>query len=878
MDKRFLADRPGQLWNELQQLVATRAKAESAVAARYAEEKAQIEREFQEAKASADQAHETTREDLDSKYIASRKAVVQRYTSEHDSLKQEHQRVSAEAKTLYKKVSTDQKQKLKDARWEAHTVFEATKDEPRQRLAVVKKQVAKQLANVEGVKQQADQLIEQRWQKPDSFGVADLEPSDWVTDSEEAGEPKERFVALLQDVEEQWAELVDQRIPRLFEGGQLYLLIPVAFLISAVPFGLILGWSNLIWMLLGAIFGTAIWGGLVAWLYRLAHQQTGEAYLPLCQTLLDVKQAAEKTIEAAKITCKQEEEAIAERLRTELEKAEQEYARITEQSRLHHDSKLEHAETHYPPRLTDVIVQRENELDLLETAHVLQVEQFEQAYRDATEKRQAQYAKDIEDLEKRHKEAWEAMAERWRTGMRQVEEEVDQLTQTERELFFDWHAEEASQWKSVDHTPHAIPFGHVTIDLAKLEGGNPEDERLKTERTKFVLPALFPFPDQSLLFTATGEGRQKAVETIQAVMLRLLTGNHPGKVRFTVMDPVGLGESFSAFMHLADYDEQVISSRIWTESSHIEQQLVKLTEHMENVIQVYLRNEFETIQQYNDYAGEMAEPYRVLVVANFPTNFTESAARRLLSIVSSGARCGVYVLLSVDRRMPMPHGFELSELEPMMLHLDWQEGYEKVLRKDWHEDHEQEDYESEEREEEAQAKPPEEQKPHFVWEASSLAEVPLDLETPPEPKKFTELVRAVGEEVLEGDRVEVPFEFVVPKQEEWWDGDSGRELDIPLGRAGAMKLQHLNLGRGTAQHVLVAGKTGSGKSNLMHAIITNAALWYSPDQVELYLVDFKKGVEFKPYAEHHLPHAKVIAVESEREDLASVCLNGSTLN
>ena len=44
----------------------------------------------------------------------------------------------------------------------------------------------------------------------------------------------------------------------------------------------------------------------------------------------------------------------------------------------------------------------------------------------------------------------------------------------------------------------------------------------------------------------------------------------------------------------------------------------------------------------------MAEPYRVLVIANFPANFTETAVQRLKSIVASGARCGVFVLLSVD--------------------------------------------------------------------------------------------------------------------------------------------------------------------------------------------------------------------------------------
>jgi hypothetical protein len=63
----------------------------------------------------------------------------------------------------------------------------------------------------------------------------------------------------------------------------------------------------------------------------------------------------------------------------------------------------------------------------------------------------------------------------------------------------------------------------------------------------------------------------------------------------------------------------------------------------------------------------------------------------------------------------------------------------------------------------------------------------------------------------------------------------------------------------------MAGKTGSGKSTLLHALVTNLAMWYSPAEVEFYLVDFKKGVEFKTYATHALPHARAIAVESDRE-------------
>src|SRR5205823_10680705 len=65
--------------------------------------------------------------------------------------------------------------------------------------------------------------------------------------------------------------------------------------------------------------------------------------------------------------------------------------------------------------------------------------------------------------------------------------------------------------------------------------------------------------------------------------------------------------------------------------------------------------------------------------------------------------------------------------------------------------------------------------------------------------------------------------------------------------------------------VLIAGKTGSGKSSLLNALVTNLALNYSPDEIELYLIDFKKGVEFKSYAANALPHARVVAIESERE-------------
>jgi hypothetical protein len=281
-------------------------------------------------------------------------------------------------------------------------------------------------------------------------------------------------------------------------------------------------------------------------------------------------------------------------------------------------------------------------------------------------------------------------------------------------------------------------------------------------------------------------------------------------------------------MHLADYGEHLIDSRIWTQSSQIEEKLRDLNEHMEKVIQMYLRNEYETIAEYNEQAGNIAEKYHFLVVADFPVNFTETAAKRLLSIATSGARCGVFTLIHWDQRHPQPQDFVPDELRKSSVSLNCKEK-------------------------------------RFLFTGKVLPGTNLHLDSPPPEQLATEFIHKVGRSSRDSSRVEVPFSHVVPAEPELWSLDTSAELRVPVGRTGATKLQYLAIGKGTKQHALVAGKTGSGKSTLFHVIITNLALWCSPEQVEFYLVDFKKGVEFKCYAAKRLPHARVVAIESDRE-------------
>ena len=287
-------------------------------------------------------------------------------------------------------------------------------------------------------------------------------------------------------------------------------------------------------------------------------------------------------------------------------------------------------------------------------------------------------------------------------------------------------------------------------------------------------------------------------------------------------------------MHLADHDEALVGTRIWTETDQIEQRLADMTEHMETVIQKYLRNEFATIDEYNAQAGELAEPYRFLVVADFPTGFQGDAFRRLASIAATGARCGVYVLVARDTRVPLPSEAQLDDLEATLRRTSCSRGIGSSGR------------------------------------TMSLASSRCTLDVPPPEDVLTGMLDKVGRAAKESKRVEVSFDTIAPTTKEFWTGSTRDELQVPIGRMGATRLQTLRLGKGVAQHVLIAGKTGSGKSTLLHALVTNLAMWYSPDEIELYLIDFKKGVEFKAYATQNLPHARAIAVESDREFGVSV--------
>lgn len=335
---------------------------------------------------------------------------------------------------------------------------------------------------------------------------------------------------------------------------------------------------------------------------------------------------------------------------------------------------------------------------------------------------------------------------------------------------------------------------------------------------------------QNVIVNVCDPIRNIALKILRVIMLRLLVSIPPAKLKFELIDPLGLGLNMAGFMHLP---ESMVGTKIWTEPEQIERRLIGISEHQEKIYQKYLRNDFSSMEDYNHHAGEIAEPYRVLVVLDFPANFTETAVQRLVTIANNGPRTGVYLLLMRDMEGKLPQNFDMTAIEKTSVVIS-AEG-DKI-----------------------------------VWQDVDFKDFELFNDKWPPWKKTKRILRIVGDKAISASQIKVPFSFVAKRNKRWWKSDSKDGIRVPIGRSSANNIVYLELGKGTNQGVLIGAITGAGKSNLLHVFITSLYIHYSPDEINLYLIDFKKGVEFREYSGVEVPHVRVIAIESDREFAVSV--------
>ncbi len=405
-----------------------------------------------------------------------------------------------------------------------------------------------------------------------------------------------------------------------------------------------------------------------------------------------------------------------------------------------------------------------------------------------------------------------------------------------------------NNYETATTIPSALGMGYLQVNL---DDWNSEPNikpviNLIRENFSFALKSvgrrselLFPYgqsySDQRIntLVTFDISSRAKALEYIRAIEMRMFMSIPCGKLRVTMLDPNDSGSNFSMFSSLGDDDERIISTRIWYDSKRIKERLNILIAQIAHVNQDCLRNEYEDIVAYNEHVGKNAEPLQALFIADFPKHFDVESCEMLEKIVSSGPRCGIYTFIAASLQEIEHRNFNLVNIRQAMNLMHFGED-------------------------------------RLTYSYGELEHCVYPLELPPKEEQ-TVILNTLKNGIKTSDRIIINFDEIsddlTKHREKWFKFDDTNGIDIPIGLEGASRTVQIHLGGEliTQHHALISGTIGAGKSTLLHTIIMSILLRYSPEDAQIYLLDFKRGVEFKVYAESNLPNFRVISLDTEPE-------------
>lgn len=93
----------------------------------------------------------------------------------------------------------------------------------------------------------------------------------------------------------------------------------------------------------------------------------------------------------------------------------------------------------------------------------------------------------------------------------------------------------------------------------------------------------------------------------------------------------------------------------------------------------------------------------------------------------------------------------------------------------------------------------------------------------------------------------------MPIKENWLTNESAKSLAVPVGLKGKEDVVELNLHeKAHGPHGLLAGTTGSGKSEFLQTYILSLAIHFHPHEVAFLLIDYKGGGMAQPFK--NIPH------------------------
>ena len=367
-------------------------------------------------------------------------------------------------------------------------------------------------------------------------------------------------------------------LPQVFRFSPIWLLfivLSLVFIASSVvssQTGLDFTFHRGMSMGLAALFAASLV------IYQFGKHQAGPIASAIARDLAKARRLHDACLEKAESRCLREQEQIRAKFENTTRSINRQWRQTTKRAL---DTRALRAEAVDEKAFN--ILQKNEQLHLaknagLERDHRKSVELPRQEADVRAKQLAGAHEAKMSKLNAEQQSRWQALQADWENCIRPIHETLRAAGTAAEELFPEW---QQPVWKGralPEEFKNVAKFGSMKVDITRLAEPAPKDKRLALPfPANFSVPMLLKCPEQgSILFETTKSGGADAIAAINNVIFRLLSAHPPGKLNFTIFDPVGLGQNFAGLMHLADYEESHINSRIWTQTNQLEEKLAPL--------------------------------------------------------------------------------------------------------------------------------------------------------------------------------------------------------------------------------------------------------------------------------------------------------------
>lgn len=305
--------------------------------------------------------------------------------------------------------------------------------------------------------------------------------------------------------------------------------------------------------------------------------------------------------------------------------------------------------------------------------------------------------------------------------------------------------------------------------------------------------------------------------------LNALKQTAPGQLDVTVVNPE-LRPEFSAFSRLPGFKMLSKNNEIVEAFASLAEEIVKTDELLQGRMSSLLALRKEAMQP----VGRL----RLIVIQDLPNEISADLKSTLLRVTKGAPRAGIAVMLLVSKVSTRNASIvnELKQLNCFMTYTQTGNTW-RINEEEFNE-------------------------LEFSFPAINNNETTKDVADLIEAAKKTTAVTIPFDQIEDTSRI--------------WTETSIEHIEFNLGKSG-LDTVSVCIGDNVTQHhnILISGAAGKGKSNLLEVMIHSLCTRYSPEELELYLLDFKDGLTFKPYSSFGdsswLPHARMLGLESDRD-------------